>query len=252
MSDYLTFSNIRSDTYGLLLLSDEIAGAEPDYTMISVPGRNGDLHQSNHRYKNRERRLVVYCPEDAKEDLEEFIAYLLSIDGYARLESTIWPDFYMTARFKGRATPKKSVGYVAGRVELVFDCKPQKWLLSGEEAVSVADSTSGTVQAAFQNPTRYNAKPLINFSVDGVGAYILVPDYTVQYKIQYLPDDTFISGVVLDCENEQIRGRYSNTSLEHYFELTPNHQFPFLGTGGRGITFYGMKNVTVTPRWWTL
>ena len=70
---------------------------EKDYETIEIPGRNGDLHISNNRFKNVE---VTYKAFIAGEDLvtdpgtdfsfkmEAFRSWVLSCDGYKRLEDT--------------------------------------------------------------------------------------------------------------------------------------------------------------------
>jgi phage-related protein len=49
----------------------------------------------------------------------------------------------------------------SGEFDIVFDCKPQRWLTSGETAVSVADG--GTLD----NPTLFESEPLL--AVEGYG-----------------------------------------------------------------------------------
>jgi phage-related protein len=61
----------------------------------------------------------------------------------------------------------------ASQFNLVFDCKPQRWLMSGETEITVADGEEIT------NPTMFESSPLLE--VEGYGT-IGFNDYAIELE----------------------------------------------------------------------
>lgn len=122
--------------------SNFLDGAAKDYTSVSVLGRSGDLQISNNRYKNITVKVRVYVRSNMEQNIRAMRSYLESVNGYARLELSDQPNEYRIGLFKDMFAPKPYDRNV-GAVELTFDCKPQRFLKSGEIPVS-ASSQSNT------------------------------------------------------------------------------------------------------------
>lgn len=247
MSDYMIYGTVDSRDYGLLLLSDEVAGAVPDYESISVPGRNGDLHRSNNRWFNRERKMVLYCPETAKTSLESFIAALLAEPMYSKISSSIWPAFFMYGTFKGGTEPRKSVAYEAGRVEIIFDCKPQKFLTSGEEEIVI---NSGEETRYLENPTGFVAKPFLTIQFPSGPSLVEIDFSSASINSVTLLASRFTS-VTLDTETMDFIG-YDNTNLNPDFSTNHKDIYIPAGTSGVACPDTGTFTLRMKPRWWTL
>ena len=247
MSDYMIYGTVDSRDYGLLLLSDEVAGAVPDYESVSVPGRNGDLHISNNRWFNRERKMVLYCPETAKTSLESFIAALLAEPMYSKVSSSIWTDFFMYGTFKGGTEPRKSVAYEAGRVEIIFDCKPQKFLVSGEEEIVI---NSGDETRTLENPTGFVAKPFLTIQFPS-GVDLVEIDFSSASINSVGLHSSRYTSVTLDTETMDFIG-YDGTNLNSYYST--NHKDIYIPAGTTGVACpeTGIFTLRMKPRWWTL
>lgn len=245
MSDYMIYGTVDSRDYGLLLLSDEVAGAVPDYESVSVPGRNGDLHISNNRWFNRERKMVLYCPETAKTSLESFIAALLAEPIYSKVSSSIWTDFFMYGTFKGGTEPRKSVAYEAGRVEIIFDCKPQKFLTSGEEEIEIA---SGQATQNIENLTGFESKPLLRIQITSAFVNISVSGVTIQQTRSFSDTTT----VLLDTDTMDLFTT-DGANVSSYFSIS-NHDDISLKPGDNAVSCSdtGTYTLFMKPRWWTL
>ena len=86
---------------------------------------------------------------------------LVSRHSYKRLTDTYNPEEFRMGLYKSglAVTP---AGYVnAGEFDIEFDCKPQRWLVSGETAQTF------TVTGTITNPTLFPARPLL--AVTGAG-----------------------------------------------------------------------------------
>lgn len=162
----LYFDGTSSGDFGVYISGAGTFNAPArDIEMVSIPGRNGALALDRGRFENIEvtykAGLFGVDEADFAEAISEFRNFLCSRSGYVRLEDDYNPDEYRMAVYKSGLDVKADV-LKAGEFDLVFDCKPQRWLKSGETAVTVASGDTLT------NPTLFESSPLLE--VDGYGA----------------------------------------------------------------------------------
>ena len=165
----LSFDNVSSRTYGVYITGEAVYNApERDVEMVEIPGRNGSFALDKGRFQNIEVSYPAGIFADNEADfaaaISDFRNFLCSRKGYVRLTDEYNPNEYRMAIYKSglEVTPAQ---LKAGEFEITFDCKPQRWLTSGETAVSV--SSGGSVS----NPTLFDAKPQIQFQ--GYGDIVL-------------------------------------------------------------------------------
>ena len=152
----ITFDGVNSLDYGLYVSgSATFSSAETDYKKVSVPGRNGDLLISNNRYKNVNVQYPAVVFRDLEENVMRIRNWLMSTNGYCRLEDTYHPDEFRLATFSGPVDFATAL-FEVGSTTLTFDCKPQRWLKSGERKHIFTDNTGKLF-----NPTNFPSKPLI-------------------------------------------------------------------------------------------
>lgn len=157
----LTFAGTSSRTYGVYITGEAVYNApEREVEMISIPGRNGAFALDKGRFEN----ITVTYPAGIFADNEtdfaaavsDFRNFLCSKKGYCRLEDDYNTSEYRMAIYKSglEVTPAM---LRAGEFSITFDCKPQRWLTSGETATAVANN--GTIT----NPTLFESSPLLEF-----------------------------------------------------------------------------------------
>lgn len=201
--------------------------------IIDVPGRNGPVIISEDAFESVPQVYEVHIPPGVP-DLALAIRGVidwLCYPGYNRLEDSYEPEVYRIAFFEGD-TEIENILNKAGKAEIEFTCKPERWLKVGEVPIVMTAATTLT------NPTTRTAKPLI--TVKGSGSGVLkVGTYTLNL--------TDCNGVVLDCDNEDV---YKNGVNKN---STVTGDFPKLPAGSTNITWSGgITGLTVVPRWWTL
>lgn len=156
----LIFGDVNSADYGVYISGEGAFNAPSrDVELVSVPGRNGDIALDNGRYNN----ITVTYPagiygddeEGFREKLSEFRNALVSQKGYKRLSDTYHPDEFRLGLFSDGLDVSTVQYNTAGQFDIVFNCKPQRFLVSGEEPTEV---TSGDV---LSNPTVFESSPLI-------------------------------------------------------------------------------------------
>jgi len=141
MGNSLIFNGINTADYGIIISGGgTYATPERDITSISVPGRNGDLHIDNGRFKNIQ---ITYQAGIAKGFETRFLPFIRAMKAaplYSRLVDSYHPDEYRMATFVPELVPDVGTILRSGHFELVFDCKPQRFLAAGEIPIEFDDS----------------------------------------------------------------------------------------------------------------
>lgn len=159
----LIFGGVDSSEYGIYLSGEGVYNApERAVNVVDVPGRNGAVLIDQGHWNNIE---VVYKAgvfganqESFSEKISAFRNAILSQIGYQQLTDTYHPEEYrMGAYVSGLDVAPASMNR-AGEFELVFNCKPQRWLVYGDLPIPV---DSGDV---LQNPTEYESSPLLEIT----------------------------------------------------------------------------------------
>lgn len=156
----LTFGGIDSADYGVYINGEGVYNApEKDVEMITIPGRNGSFAFDRGRFNNIEVSYPAGAGDSSQPDFAQRVRNLrnalASKIGYQRLEDDYNPDEYRMGVFKSGLEVSPAHYGTAGEFDVVFDCKPQRFLKSGETEVSVANN--GTIT----NPTEFDSQPLL-------------------------------------------------------------------------------------------
>ena len=154
------FDGQNSRNYGVYVTDVEVFGAPVrNVEMIQIPGRNGSFALDKGSYENIQvtYKCVMGCESQAdfNAGISAFRNMLASRTGYKRLEDEINTSEYRMACFRGGISVP-TLNKETAKFDIVFDCKPQRYLKSGETAVSVA--SGGTLN----NPTLFYSHPLLH------------------------------------------------------------------------------------------
>jgi len=214
--------------------SDGWNSATRQLDAITVPGRNGTLTPLNsNTFNNVQVTYKCYMSKEMSIKLDELRAYLNAFNGYQRLEDTINSTYYRMARYNG-SFEVESKDKLAATFDITFDCMPQKFLKSGEAVTTL------TATGNINNPTSYNAKPVLK--IYGIGE-VKIGLSTIKVK---KAGTQFIE---LDCDTlnayEGADNRNSNIELVNEPVLLAN--------AVTGITLgSGITKVEIKPRWYTI
>lgn len=156
----LTFDGENSLDYGVHINGEGVYNApERDVEMISIPGRDGDYALDHGRFHNIDVTYPAGIGEMSQTDFADKIGVfrnaLASRRGYCRLEDDYHPDEFRMGVYKSGLEASPVMYNRAGEFDLVFNCKPQRFLKSGEQATEF--TASGTIT----NPTLFESKPLL-------------------------------------------------------------------------------------------
>lgn len=234
MIHFFTFDGKSSRDCGLVISGGQTFGApERDAEQVEIPGRNGALTISRNRFKNITVSYSAFLRRDFAENAAALRAWLLGGEGYRRLEDTYHPDSFRMARFSGPLEFETGFLNRTGEVTLSFDCKPQRFLKSGELAAAY------TAPAVLYNDG-FPALPLIK--VMGTGAGNL---YAGGVTVRILALDGYL---YLDSDTQNA---YKGTLNQNSAIRAP--EFPVLQPGKNTVSWDGgVAGVEITPRWWTV
>lgn len=235
MRNYFTFGQYDSQDFGIYISGSGIFDSPKRiYKTYTVPGRNGDLVGKSDRLENVKVTYPAFSYASFDTNIAALRSALLSTDGYARLWDSYHPDEFRMGYYAGPLTVKARDQLDAGEYDLVFDCKPQRFLITGE-TVQTFTSSSGTIS----NPTKFPSRPL--FRVYGYGTLTIGSDViTIASTGNSYVD---IDSEIMDCF-------YGTTNVNNKVTFQSN-DFPVLNPGSTGISRSGnITKVEITPRWY--
>lgn len=232
---YFTFDGRRSTEWGVWISGGGTYNAPArDTEAIALPGVNGDFYLDNGRFLNTQVIYPAFISRDFSR-IDEFRSWLAShYRMYYRLEDTYHPEEYRLATFVAGLTATPTARNIAGEFDITFDCKPQRYLKSGESPIEI-----GSGGKTLANPTDFEAYPLIR--VYGSGT-LTVGDINVSVDT----DGTFTD------INSEIQEAYEDEWIRNDCITLVDGDFPVLGAGETEISYTGFSRVEIRPGWWTI
>ena len=212
--NYFTFGGIKSSDYGIYISGEGVFDApKRAVEMVSVPGRNGAIALDQGYYENITVTYPAFNFEGSMSDfrtkLANFRNAVVSKIGYQRLTDTFHPDEYRMAVFMDGVEIKPIKYNTASQFEIKFQCKPQRWLTTGETAVTIANSGD-----MLTNPTQYASSPLL--AVKGYG------DIDIGADTIKLPNTTLGNIVISNGEAWKSRTAPATETVQPGLELLNN------------------------------
>lgn len=241
MRSFLNFAGHCSTEFGIYVeRAPDHVTAQRKVETVEIPGRNGLLTVDDGSYNNVECVYEIAFQEQSSpaNSARDITAWLQRERGYQRLEDSYDPDVFRMALFVG---PLEVTSYLRrfGRTKLKFNCKPQRFLKSGEEKLTFTDP------ATLQNPTAFPALPLIVVHGTGAGT-VTIGNATVQ--IREIADQ-----ITLDCDLQDAYRQVGEGAPESKNSDIYALDFPQLLVGNNPVSWDGgVVKVEIIPRWWTL
>lgn len=234
--NFVLIDGIPSTDFGVYTTDAGVYNApERKVKFVDVPGRNGSLVYDEDSFENIVVRYPAIIYDHYQDNFAALRAFLLSRKGYIRIEDTFNPLEYRLGVYHEAIEPKTTTGYKMGSFDIVFNCKPQRFLKIGEALTTIPRSPSMMI-----NSTRYKAKPLIRcygrsgtITINGIAV-------TVTGCTNY---------VDLDCD---LMESYEGSISRNPTTTLTNGLFPVLDPGENTITFSGFSSVAITPRFFMI
>lgn len=240
----LTFDGVNSLTYGIYITGQAVYNApQRVVNLVTVPGRNGAIAIDDGRFENIQVTYPAGCFADSQEDFAEKISAfrnaIASKRSYKRLTDEYNADEYRLALYMSGLEVAPSAYGQAGQFDIVFECKPQRFLLLGETAVTL--SADGSIT----NPTAFDSRPLL--VVTGTGVLDIGG-----HSLTILSGGTTNQTLYIDCETQEAWELVAGAKVARNDCIqNAGEMFPVLSPGATAIDLgTGITAVSITPRWW--
>lgn len=249
MRNYFTIAGRDSRDFGIYISGQGTFNSPQKlYEQFSIPGRNGSIFGSDRRLENVELTYPCFIYDNFKENIAAFRTFLLSLDGYQRLEDTYHPDEFRMAVFSGPLIPEVTGNNKAGSFDLTFNCKPQRFLITGES------------EYYFDG---------LNTSITGKELTISEPSYVGTYELPIeikpsspafanITDPDFVKYGTVDNPLNIPFGLLGNAHLKingvsiQNFDLNPGYDYVVVGSGDLtdGTFTASISHVDLDPYWY--
>ena len=227
----LTFGGINSANFGVYISANETFKTPERVTnSYSVPGKNGDILIDEGRDENVSISYRCFVRSGFMNQGREYIDKIKALHGYQRLEDTVDDDTFRIGFLSGDIEAIVSQMRESGYFDLTFNCKPQKYLNSGDVWQTV------TQNEVLTNPTAQTAYPLIR--VYGTGT-IQIGDYGV---------NVLSANGYTDLDSETCDAYKGSTNCNG--NISQEDYFPVLKAGNNTVLFSGFSKVEIKTRWW--
>lgn len=235
MRQFLTYAGRSTKEFGIFISGEgTFSSPERNTSSQEVPGRNGAILFDMGNYKNMPLKYPAFIIKGLPTRIRDFLNFAGAQIGYQRLEDTYHPYEFRMAKFKTNPSID-TAGYMnrSGKFTLEFDCKPQRFLKSGEEITTLE------ADGVILNRTLQNAKPLLR--VYGTAGTIEIGAETIEIS-------TIDDYVDIDCEiMDAYKGAVNcngNVSFTDDIVLSP---------GDNNISLSGgITKIEITPRWFII
>lgn len=213
---------------------------EPSFKEVEIPGRNGIMYLYDGKYKNIEVKYSAWIeklgdPLSLEKQFKDLRSFLLSRNGYVRIEDTYHPSEFRFGAYNSKIEPDVHDSLEVLSFDLKFNCKPQRYLKKYYDFPLTIESSPVT----FFNETYFEAKPLLR--VYGSGSFV-INGTTVG-----VTNESTSSYTDIDCELQEAYRNTLATNRNSYVTLT-NAKFPTLKPGENTITKTGITKILVYPR----
>lgn len=225
-----TYNGVTSSAYGIFIEHRPVvAFPKRRIESITIPGRSGNLLFDTGAYDNVAVTYQAAYRGNVRDTGRDIASWLYQND-YLPLTDSYDPSYFRKAVYVSPLNITDIIA-VAGRAAITFDCKPQRYLLSGLTAIT---PTSGDDITNLYQPSL----PIISFTGNGV--------LTVGSRTVTIAGNT--GTLVLDSENQtaSVGGNNANSLI------TLSDGFPVLENGDTIVSWTGISNVSIIPNWWTL
>ena len=228
---YFVLDGESSMQYGISMQGHpSFSAPTPKIEKVTVPGRNGDLISFDGSYSNVQAEIPCFILKDSAYDFIAEANTWLSIPGYRRLTYDGDEEAYRLARITNLAEVSVSM-HVLNPFVLKFECKPQRFLMSGEQTIEM--SASGSIFCP-----GFGGLPLIR--IYGAGTVTLNEKSIVVTSVNEYVD------VDCDTQNAYKLGDNKNSTIQCA-------DFPKMQYGENVVTISsGISKIEITPRWFTL
>lgn len=256
----MTYNGVSTTAMGIVIQSPPVYEfPAKDKEAIHIAGKNGDVIIDKGSYLNVKRTYILASALESGKTFvsraKEIVAWLNSASGYARLEDSYEPEHYRMAHFN-ESGQLPNFYDKATAIQISFDCKPQRFLKTGDTIKEVLTANLGNFVEIPENLTNFVAFPEI--TIDGVALTI---EFFKGPQEARIATSSFVTSFVdcrgvIDTDLQECYKIDISGNITGYIndKIVLTNGFPKLYPGKNWIKITGssLTKVSIKPRWWTL
>lgn len=244
--DTITIDGVSNEDIGVTLQGSlYVSAPEPNLQIYKIPGRNGNIIETDGTFKNRTAKVSAYIYKDdmVREDMSKVYEWLFSTKGYRKLATTSDPDHFMLASVISGGDIVDKINKMIP-FDIVFDCRPERFLNTGDEWLF----RNGTV--GIRNNTKYDSKPLFKvfgpFRITVNGATVTMTDSDFEGASVAFFDTDLQTITTYDYGDNPVNCIYVSERIVLPANKTSNIIFESTSESDT------VNNFNIKPRWWEL
>ena len=238
----LIYGGVRAGSYGVIVTNVQIWD-KPKRIVISetIPGRNGTLYLQDKVWENIQIKFTMAIVADFQRRFDAFLSAIMPLTGYQEIWTSVDPEYFRLGQLMEGIQPHMIQKNRVGTFELIFDCKPQRFL-AGHNKHRFTDPT----KAVLYNQYSYEARPLIKVCSSTMqSGQLAIGDCAVQIQ------NTGGRDIYIDSE-EMNSYQIINGTKHSCNRSVWCWDYPLLKAGYNKISWTGFDAVEIEPRWWIL
>lgn len=205
-------------------------------TTTPIAGSNREVVEMEDAWEAYDQPYDFYIGNGSEDSIQEAlneVARIIYKTGWQVLVDEYEPDYFRLAYYQGGFDVENRYTRL-GKFSLVFRCRPERYLASGNNPTAVSSGETIT------NPTAFAAKPLIKVEGTGSGS-LTIQGQTISFT-------NLVDYIYVDCDKMDV---YRQPAENRNNLMTGD--FPVLKSGDNVITYTGgISGVTITPRFWVI
>ncbi|MFU8785836.1 MAG: hypothetical protein ACNA7U_01205 [Candidatus Izemoplasmataceae bacterium] len=247
----ITFNGVSSVGMGVVIQTPPVYEFPAKrYELIQIQGKNGDILIDTNAYNNvnRQYNIASALPDgNFINKVRQIVDWLSSVSGYARLEDSYEPDYYRLAMFRSGGQLQNIFNKATGMV-VTFECKPQRFLKSGDIPVVLNLNT----WYELKNEQSYISLPEISINAT---------NFVITIEYGETPEDSGNLKTVISIDGDsgnakidsELEDCYNNSGYLNN-KISISNGFPKLYPGRNWIKIESDEFVSasIKPRWWVL
>ena len=264
MRKHLYVDNIDLSTYGVYISGQGTFGSgAKEYNYYNIPGRNGSVLGYRPRLENVNVTYPAGIYTNFSQNIRDLRSLLLSREGYVKINDDYDTTHFRLGAYTDEFTPDVTQLNDAGQFDITFNCRPERWLNTGETTVTYTPSGS---YYTLTNPTRFTSRP--NYRIYGYGTVSCTDTSNYGTVIEVISDfaTDFSNALYIDINGEDMSAYavfslykvrvdnyvqyyvYEGVGTPAIFGVDP----PVLVSGTNRVRVSGanLTKVEITPRWW--
>lgn len=262
MTGTIIFNGTSSQDFGLVVekLPPSVHALRRG-NIIQIPGRNGVIVHEDGSFDTYTQKYEIWFsdPEtdsgrSAYDTARDIAVWLLGASGFCRLEDDFEPEYYRLARYSGAFDVDMSL-LQCGKAVLSFDVQPQRYLKSGETPLTFEGGATSTIN----NPTQFEARPLLKFTDTSTVPPYVEQTLTVQHdkvigsngeiRTVPLPDSGYDVSNPVNCSGKA-SARITGNGVVFYDSNGQTRAGGFIATGKVPGSYNNNPTwTTVVPDW---